>query len=203
MVEPIYAVIEDFYNEEELKLIWRELEFLTYKMQIPERTGTAVDAESRKLLKKAKGIFLNQVFSNPNMSDIYGVSTKITSTNLIEKLTSKNPIYRSIESCSMSTLINYYENSEYYKSHKDISVFTAITYFFKEPKKFDGGNLILSDFNIEIEIKNNMLVIFPGCYMHEVPEIKMNDKDLKQGLGRYSIAHFLSIPLTPPQIVNN
>ena len=61
MVEPIYAVIEDFYNEEELKLVWRELEFIRHKMQIPELTSTAVT--NGKSLKKAKGVFLNQVFA--------------------------------------------------------------------------------------------------------------------------------------------
>ena len=59
MTEPIYAVVEDFYNKEELKLIWRELEFLRYKMQIAETTSTAV--VNGKLLKKGK---IHNFYSN-------------------------------------------------------------------------------------------------------------------------------------------
>ena len=194
MVEPIYAVIEDFYNQEELKLIWRELKYITPKLAIPELSNPAHNIESGESLKKAKGRFLSDIFTKQNMSDIDTIARKISSPKLVKKLVDKNPIYRSIESCFTSTLVNYYENSEYYKSHNDLSVFTAITYIFEEPKKFSGGNLILSDFNVEIQIKNNMLVIFPGCYMHEVQEIKMDNNDLKQGLGRYSIVNFLVIP---------
>ena len=39
-----FLQIENLYDEDELKLIWQELDFLNYpnKLKIPEKTGTAL-----------------------------------------------------------------------------------------------------------------------------------------------------------------
>jgi Rps23 Pro-64 3,4-dihydroxylase Tpa1-like proline 4-hydroxylase len=94
-----------------------------------------------------------------------------------------------------SIMVNYYENDKYYKSHKDVSVITQLTWIYREPKMFSGGDLILTDMGETIECKNNRTIFFPGHYYHEVMEVKMEDeweteyKD-KNYYGRFSIANF-------------
>ena len=67
----------------------------------------------------------------------------------------------------------------------------SFLWFFKEPKKFTGGNLILKDFDLEIEVKNNMVIYMPSIYVHEVTPIVMDEKD--RGYGRYSMSQFLFV----------
>lgn len=69
---------------------------------------------------------------------------------------------------------------------------TAIIWFFKEPKRFEGGNLRLTELNETIECMHNRLIIFPSYYSHEVDELKLDEKYRNKGLGRFSITHFYS-----------
>ena len=112
----------------------------------------------------------------------------------MNELININPLFRALPVTNYdTTLVNYYENANYYKPHADETLFSAISFHYKEPKKFSGGDFILNDFNLKIEIKNNMLIIFPGAYHHGVTEVIMNKKDLNQGFGRYSMVQFINI----------
>ena len=91
-----------------------------------------------------------------------------------------------------STLLSYYENGDDYKKHKDASVVTILTYFFKEPKLFSGGDLILNDFGVTIEPENNMIVIIPGLYNHEVSQVVMEKDCCGKNLGRYCLSQFIN-----------
>jgi hypothetical protein len=193
MAEPIYHIIEDFYNPEELKLIWRELEYLNPKLHYPENTATAINRNTGEYLKNGTGIHVYN-YIDYYFSDIGKANRKIFDHDVIDKFIDINPLFRGIAMSNHDTiLVNYYKNKGYYKSHTDHSLFTALSFHYKEPKKFSGGDLILTDFDLKIKIKNNMLLIFPGVYKHEATEIIMDDKDLNQGFGRYSIATFINI----------
>jgi Rps23 Pro-64 3,4-dihydroxylase Tpa1-like proline 4-hydroxylase len=194
MDEPIYHITEDFYNPEELKLIFKELETVSLDFEHSDFLGAAKDSNNN-FLKEAKGVFLDELYSKDrSKSDILLLNRKIFHKNLVDSLIEKNTIFRFLAVSNIDhTLINYYENADYYKSHFDKACMTAITFFFKEPKKFEGGDLILNDFNITIKIKNNMVVFFPSCYWHEVTKIKMDTKYLNQGLGRYSMSQFINV----------
>jgi Rps23 Pro-64 3,4-dihydroxylase Tpa1-like proline 4-hydroxylase len=93
------------------------------------------------------------------------------------------------------TLISYYENGGYYKKHDDQALYSAITWFYKEPKRFSGGNFYFNDYEIEIKIKNNMTVIFPSFIQHSVDKVTLEEdsSDKLSGLGRYSMTQFLYI----------
>jgi Rps23 Pro-64 3,4-dihydroxylase Tpa1-like proline 4-hydroxylase len=95
---------------------------------------------------------------------------------------------------SDSTLMNYYEDRDYYKPHHDKSCYTYVFWLFKEPRYFDGGNLTFSDINYTINTKSNMGVLFPSWALHAVDEIKMNYSVPKyQGYGRFSFSTFFHI----------
>lgn len=190
-VGPGIAIIEDFYDDNELKLIWKELDYLTNtgKLLPPSKTGTSRDAKGNPL-KNNKGLFLDEYYTNRNFSNILNANRKIW-TSVNEDFINSNVLFRYLNSCNEDiTLINYYENGDYYKQHHDMSVYTVLSYFYKEPKKFTGGNLILHDYNIEIEVKNNMVIYMPSILVHEVTPIIMENNT---GFGRYSMSQFLFV----------
>jgi hypothetical protein len=58
---------------------------------------------------------------------------------------------------------------------------------------FSGGDLKFLDYDIDIELENNMVVIFPSCYLHQATDVKMDESIEKfSGYGRYCMSQFLS-----------
>ena len=104
----------------------------------------------------------------------------------------KSWYYKNLEYSEYSTLVSYYEDTDYYKSHRDDVLITALSYFFVEPKKFKGGEIIFTDFNLRFEVTNNTTIVFPAHIMHEVSEISLNEKDKGKGLGRFCMNQFVS-----------
>lgn len=190
---PPLVIVEEFYDKEELELIWRELNFLTSKDKLldPSETKSAI-REDKTFKKNNRAIFLDVAYNDRRISDILKVNRKIFNEDFMEKLIDINPIFRSLKySNHDNTLISYYENRGKYEPHADEAILTILTYFFKEPKQFSGGNLLLNDYNLEIEIKNNMVVIFPSALLHEVTEVKMENSNF-DGAGRYCMSQFIA-----------
>lgn len=188
-----YVRIFNFYSDDELKLIWEELEFILNDRIIggPEKTGTA--RNDGVVLKKNKGIFLDNLYSDRENSNILTVNRKVFLNLLKISSESNHWVFKnSLESVNWDgTLISYYENSDHYKKHYDVSAFTCLTWFFKKPKKFSGGDLIFSDFNLKIEVEDNSLILFPSGVSHEVSEVKMNPEDMGKKLGRVCMSQFM------------
>lgn len=186
--------IKNFFDDDELSLIWKELDFLNSSdaLMSPVETGSARD-ENGNITKKNKGVFLDELYShNRRFSNILKLTTKIFDKDLVDGLIQLDKNFTHIRNSTQdSTLLSYYEKSDHYKKHFDNSVITVLFYFCKQPKAFHGGNLILSDYDIEIECENNMLLFIPGYVLHEVEEVHMKDEDLNKGLGRYCISKFI------------
>lgn len=190
-----YIIVDDLYNEDELYLIWQELDFInySYKWKSPEETASA--ELNGKLLKNNFGIFLDGkdgVFSDRKISNILSVNRKILNQNILGSYSELSFGYQTaLMTNTDTTLISYYEDSHYYKRHKDYAIMTALTWFYKEPRAFFGGDLIFSDFNKHtVELKNNRAVLFPSFLFHEVEEIFMPEH--KPGYGRYCMAQFFA-----------
>ena len=176
--EPVtFCIIKDFYAEDELEIIWKELETLRPKFGGPEQTGTAHDALGNPK-KDNKGVFLPQ--GNP----ITILNRKLFKPELIHDLSKLNWFFGYLKHLNNdATLVSYYEDSGHYKAHTDRSVITAIHYLWKEPKTFTGGELYFGNFRVPIE--NNCFLIFPSCTFHEVKPLK--------GYGRYALTQFISM----------
>ena len=105
-----------------------------------------------------------------------------------------------------NTQILYYENNDEYKPHRDLARLTGITWFYREPKKFTGGNLRFPKFDVEIECKHNRVIVFPSSIHHGVDKVGMEEKDMGKKLGRFTMTQFMACmdrpeipsgPLTP------
>ncbi len=191
---PQYLVVDDFYDENELKDIWKELDFLTHsnKMSPPEKSATARDPKTLKPLKKNSVIFLDDFYTNRNYSNILQHYGKIYSSEIMDEFIKMDNEFRYAQNCNFDrTIVSYYDNSDYYKPHYDIAHLTYLYWICKEPKAFEGGDLELPQLDTTIEYKNNRLVIFPSYYMHSVLPVEMlEETEPFSGYGRYCITTF-------------
>ena len=193
-----HVIVEDMYTEGELFHIWRELDFLTYsnKLCVPSDFNSATD-DSNKYLKKNLGVFLDDLYSRREVSSILQINRKALSVSL-RACVETDFSFKNLETCNLdTTLISYYEEGDHYRAHKDMSSYTALTWFFKQPKQFDGGDIHFPEYNHTIEIQNNMTLYFISSLIHLVDPVIMNtrcdidDYGGMSGNGRYCMSQFL------------
>ena len=185
------VVVDDFYNDDELKKQMSEAVFLTDKMWEPGMTGGAVD-KFGKVMKGNAGIWTNAVFSRPEMSNIEEVNKKLFTDEFIDLVKNEHYFFEYLyETNAKSTLISYYENEDYYSPHRDHGLITVLSWLYQEPKRFSGGDLTIED-EVTIECKHNRLAIFPSLLYHGVSSVSLSEEYKNQYLGRYTIAQFIS-----------
>jgi len=192
-----HLIIDNFYNEEELELIWEELNYYTKpgKLFEAENYGGVVGYTS------AKAIVLDSVYRNFSKSDgnnyrplsnILTVNRKLFKSGVLD-------VFSEIHDCCILanqsnndvTKVRYYHNGDSYDPHTDRPFhFLAFSYFYKEPKKFEGGELYFPRYDYEVSCDNNSMIIFPGWVEHGVKEVKIDDSDYFDGYGRYAITSF-------------
>ena len=190
--DPIpFLIIDDTYNKEEQILIGREIDFLSSKLLGPEKTSSATGINSE--IKKNTGIFLDEAYLNRSISDILQVNRKIFSLEVLDKLSECHYAYNSFKSVNKdTTLLTYYDDEGSYFNHKDEAAFSVVTWFYKEPRNFTGGDFIFSDYDLNIEVKNNRTVIFFSSYIHEVTKVSLIHKEVPYS-GRFTISQFCKI----------
>ena len=184
-----HLIIKNFYNEEELKLIWEELNFYTKpdKLLDAKDFGGVVDATN------SHAIVLDDIYKiNRKISNILTVTRKIFNSGILD-------VFSNIHDCCCiakesnwdCTKVRYYHNGEYYEPHTDKSMqFLAFYYIHKEPKKFTGGEVYFPKYNYEYGCDANSIIIFPGWVQHGVKEVKIEDSEYYDGWGRYAITSF-------------
>lgn len=193
-----HAIIEDFYSEQEIEIIWKELNYLTSPNKMifsGNELGTAKDSFSQTVKSNSYGINLDDFFTQKSFSDILIITDKIFNASLLNEIASIHPLMGHVKSLNYSnTKLKYYEDTEEYTSHTDVSRFTMTSYFFKEPKQFTGGDLYFEDFDYTVKIKNNMVVFFCGSIKHASTKLISNDfYDKFSGYGKYVVTKFLGI----------
>lgn len=189
-------VIDKLYTADESERIWQELCFLNNhpsKLKNPEDTGSAwvTEDDQKKFLKKNKAISLDMTYRDRGMSSILAENRKIFNRELTDQLIKYHDFFRYMQHInSDATLVSYYENSDFYLPHHDDATITAITWFYKNPKMFTGGDIIFEN-EVNIECISNRCVIFPSLFLHEVTKINM-EPNLEKNCGRFTISQFLS-----------
>ena len=192
-LEPFpHLIYHNFYDDKELKLIWEELDFYTK----PNKLFDVEDYQGVVGYTKAKAIHLDSVYigKNRKISNILDISRKVFDEQVIKPFSDLN------ESCSFAsssnydvTKVRYYHNGDYYKPHTDkYYEFLAFSYFYREPKRFDGGRLIFPKYDYEFTCDHNSLIMMPSWVEHGVGKVSIDDGDYFDGLGRYAITHFFS-----------
>lgn len=192
-----HLIIRNFYNQEELDLIWEELNFYTK----PGKLLSAKDYLGVVDYTNAKALLLDEVYRNyekqdgvnyRKLSNILTVNRKVFDGDILGVLETLHPCCaRASRSTWDTTKVRYYHNGEYYEPHTDISMnFLAFSYFNKEPKKYTGGELYFPEYDYEFDCANNSIIIFPGWVQHGVKEVSITDSNYFEGYGRYAITSF-------------
>ena len=190
--EPIpYMLVKNYFSEDDIEHMFRELRFLTPKMEFQD--GTNLPTKDHK---KNVQINLDKLYENRDTSNIINVMNKIyNDTELINNLEIASWFYEVWGYTNNdNTFVAYYESTDYYKTHRDIAVISLMYWLWEEPKSFTGGNLHLTDYDIEIPIERNQLMIMPSSTRHAVDPVKMiKQTDKLSGMGRYCIVRFLKL----------
>lgn len=192
-------IIKDTFSNNELEKIWAELSHLYHANCFlpPERTGGAKDDDGN-YLKQNSAVFLDYIYQKRNFSSILPLlQEKLLSNEIKNKLIEKNDIFNNLNAVNQhATLISYYEDSDYYNPHFDASVLSTLTYIFKEPKNFNGGDISFYYKNnkFTINVENNLSIVFPSGYFHEVSSVNMIDQNILMS-GRYCLSMFTGIQI--------
>ena len=185
-----YFIAEDYFDETQINDMLTELRFLTPKM-VYQNGKNMVEGH-----KKNVQIGLYDMYQNRDTSNIIQtLDTIYHDKELIQTLKDMSWFYEIWNYTNLdNTFVAYYENSDYYKGHRDIAIISMMYWIWEEPKSFTGGDIHLTDYDIEIPLKRNQLLIIPSSIKHAVNKIQMND-DIKKlsGMGRYCIARFLKL----------
>lgn len=192
-----HIIVKNYFTEQELSDIWVELHFLSVnnKLLSPEKTESAwknLNSDEKILIKNNYGIWLDNIYTNRNISDILTHSKKLFSSEFITEAVNYDWIFRYLKySTADTTLLSYYENGGYYAPHYDSCSLTALIHLYKEPQYFNGGELSFPEYNYNYGLKNNHMILFPSILDHEVSKVMMHT-DIKCG-GRYTISKFIKI----------
>lgn len=192
-----FIVIDNWYTQEELDDIWKELDLYlsTEKSKIDKaENGPVARYEDGTAKSNAFRFYIDSRYPNSREnSPILNCMYKQTSKEFFDIIDDCKPYMRGFKTSNFDTsMVSYYENNSYYHAHHDTYLWTNLIWVYKEPKQFEGGDLFLDDIDVEIKLKNNRAVFFPSCFLHRVNTVKMKDgnNDFKYGKGRFCITHF-------------
>ena len=194
-----HLIVEDFYNEKELELIWEELNFYTK----PGKLLGAKDYSGVVDKTNARALSLDSLYvdysSNGSVnyrsiSNILNITRKVFDCEILKTYSEINDCCILGNKCDRDfTKVRYYHHGEYYEPHIDGGFHTlAFSYFHKTPKSFTGGELYFPKYYYEFPCSDNTVIIFPSWVEHGVREVKIKDSEYYDGFGRYAITHFLS-----------
>ena len=187
-----YVTIDDTFAPRELEFIWSAIDHIQAQglFQSPEHTGSAIDPRTGQLVKKNRSIFLADLDTEHQQPDIRSLTATLwTNREITQALTAINPTLSIWRNLNYSThLLSYYESGESYPAHRDRSVFTILTWLYKEPKQWQGGEFELTGYQRRFTVQNNQSIIIPGSFLHQADPVSMMTSE--PGQGRYCLAQF-------------
>lgn len=190
-------LIDNLYSEHELKGIWYEIDHISYIMDNSfnenekgkrRETHNAVNADGTSLMT-GFGMTLDTFYKEREYSSILSLNRRLASDEVklaMCNINGENSAYNLVN--QDHTLLNKYKVGETYKSHKDSSAFSALTFLAKD--KINGGGLDFPEYNLSVPFKSNSCIIFPSRALH-------NTQSFESDVDRYTIVQFMSIVYIP------
>ena len=188
------------YSEEELRLIWQELDFLTYSSKLADPSVYLGAKDSLgNYLSNAKALLLDSIYTQREYSNILTINRKLFKEGYIQLFSELSPHLKYTPSVNSDiTKLRYYQNGEYYKPHTDFGYpCLSLSYFYREPKQFSGGELFFPSHGYEFDCSHNSMILFPGYVEHGVKMVE-TDEIPYSGNSRYCMTQFLFNNLSIP-----
>ena len=134
--------------------------------------------------------FIDGFYADRSVSDILTINRKIFDFSTVDQLCELHPFYSYLYFANVDgTLLSYYDNNNSYDTHRDEAIITSLTWFYEEPKKFEGGDFVIEE-DCVIECKPNRTVFMPSYMLHAVTPVKVEEPNM--GYGRYTMAQFIN-----------
>ena len=187
-----FLVVDDFFTKEQLVGIWKELNFYEGKTVTDEHN---VARDKGKKMAQVKRLYLDNIYKpqGRHLSSILSsMDLNLWNQTMVQAYKKTTPSWLHFWSSNLDhTQLGYMENSDFYTAHFDVSFHTCLIWLFKEPKKFEGGDLIFTQPKVKVDCTYNRMVLFPSYYMHAVSELKMAKEDMNKGNGRWVLTKFV------------
>ena len=195
-METPFLIVDNFYNKKEQKLIWAELDFHKENFVVDEGTanrGVAINNNGKSIANLSR-IYLDELYKNKReQSNILQCYQKLFTREIINKYKEKTLAARTYAITNTDwSQVSYYENNNNYEEHFDEFIHSVLIWFYRKPKRFDGGDLIFTDLNETVKCKHNRMILFPSYYYHKVNKVIMKEQYKNKGLGRFCLTHFFS-----------
>lgn len=195
---PPFLRFESFLNEAAQNALWQAAEELlpTLHASVVEEYGAVgLNRDTRRSTSNDAGPLIRSIF-HERVADLVKQHHIIKRLN-IQKLDS-------VQDLQMSLIA--YGDGDYFKPHRDaggtssnrLRELTFVYHFFREPRRFGGGELCLLDAGLMdnefgransftcLEPRNNSILFFPSGALHEVRPIQCASPDPLD--GRFAIA---------------
>lgn len=162
-----------------------------------DRERTNVFNEIKSFKKDDNGVWLSDVYKDLEMSSINRNTLEVFfGTEVFEPLVNMNSLYGIYGHVNNhSTVVRYYGDRQSSVIHYDAAAFTVKTFLFDEPKGFTGGNVTLQvggEIAYEMDIQDNMSVIFPSSYYVSLSEVSLTDPSIEDS-GLFVITSYLFV----------
>ncbi len=172
-------LVSDLYSQSELEQMFFEINSLCSHQLGPEQTGGS--KVNNILQKNTKGLFLDTHYKeNRHLSKCLKFNRKIFIEENMIAFEKAMPCFSLLATSSKdTTLITWYGDKTFYKTHRDTCSVTCLTYFIPEQDSFSGGLLVFDDFDLKIKPENGLIVLMLGSLKHSVTVVNTLIKDKK------------------------
>tara|TARA_Y100000004_G_scaffold196879_1_gene268532 strand:- start:2739 stop:3383 length:645 start_codon:yes stop_codon:yes gene_type:complete len=176
--------LENVFSDEELKIIFKEINELKPHFKEPDLTASA--STHSEFLKKNTGMFLldSENYKILKTTKIIDKCIKLIGT---DKSWKNNAFKRLFNSLMWGgELLNCYGKNDYYKPHTDEGIFSLIFFLWEKTSNFEGGDLFFPEYDYLHKCISNCGILFFSTEIHGVTPIEINDEKST----RYSIVVF-------------
>ena len=172
-------LVNDFYAQSELEQMFLEINSL-YNSALSSQTTNAAKV-NYVLQNNTKGLFLDTHYKeNRHLSKCLELNRKIFIKENMIAFEKAMPCFSLLTTSNKdSTLITWYSDKTFYKTHRDTCSVTCLTYFIPDHDSFSGGLLVFDDFDLKIKPKNGLIVLMLGSLKHSVTTVNTLIKDKK------------------------
>lgn len=187
-----YMTVSNIAPVNEYKAIEHELRSYHPVMQEPEHTGSAF--QDGQMLKRNRCVWLTAIYQEEHRVVSGILRNTLNALHKMMDVVNEQELFRQSSPFSIfgspflyDTLLSAYYDGHYYRSHTDGCLLTFIWWASEPETQYEGGQLILKDYNLTFEPHSYTGVIIPSFYQHEVSPIRTDS----EGPARYAVSSFL------------